>query len=34
MSLPIMKIYTAIKDDYQNLRLEQGNTIWVKGEIK
>lgn len=26
MSLPIMKIYTAIKDDYQNLRLERG---WI-----
>lgn len=26
MSLPIMKIYTAIKDDYNNLRLERG---WI-----
>lgn len=26
MSLPIMKIYTAIKNDYQNLRLERG---WI-----
>ena len=26
MSLPIMKIFTAIKDDYQNLRLERG---WI-----
>lgn len=26
MSLPIMKIYTAIKNDYPNLRLERG---WI-----
>lgn len=26
MALPIMKIYTAIKDDYHNLRLERG---WI-----
>ena len=26
MSLPIMKIFTAIKDDYPNLRLERG---WI-----
>ena len=26
MALPIMKIYTAIKNDYNNLRLERG---WI-----
>ena len=26
MALPIMKIYTAIKNDYRNLRLERG---WI-----
>lgn len=31
MALPIMKIFTAIKDDYQNLRLERG---WIDLKLK